>query len=1033
MGVVVPNQPAARVTKHGAVVDFGAEDHNTKLTRMQVEHYGMKRDLAIWKAAVTAVGAAMGYSVDQLLAGAAHVLQAQGFEGGAATPGGSRSTAPSTPNPRAAARPCTTDSPGSKGGSAESVALDGAGSGTVELGVVHPSPCALPVPAAPSWSINGTEGSMHVTHQAEPAVAHACGARPVVLAMPAKRKREDPHASGADAEGGATACKSKGKGQGCSSQYKGVRREKRGRWSAKILFREKNKKKRTQMRLGAYNKELEAATAYAAAVHVVKDGKRVSGTVELTDEEKGMLEGCTLASVKRLVRSRQWFRWQEWETALVDCTEEETAGDDDEHSDSQDDDAGDAAGCAVEEGDEVIELDGEGLGDAEGTAGRGTPPELNEDAAAVMGGVADEGIKTGVALGDAFEGALFDEDPEAVKMDAAHGASQVSPNAAVASSVGAGDEDVGSDGEGEAAPVRSKAVASVMAEEPSAAKGKAAASPLKPVAYNPFEAMPCAFAQPASGSRRDETVADDAVVISRADLEALKTARDEGERRIARLEALLLAINDREMQNKRPKGHDKTLGLCWVTPRLTLNYAGLALAADKARCADLNKALSQWKTEVTGRVRDIALPRIGLWRNERDRKSPWARKKRREAAEVRLRYRVLDDVNEDLTLSTWRESRTGMIFASGAFMACVVTAFQPKKVTGAVTVKLYQMAWLEHVVTDTVFNWDKLKARLSNSAGGNAEVVNGLHQVAEGAMAQAIQDFKPKYDADAQAWVWGEHGLMMSSCGLEHLIPGRYAQRAPIVEAGGSAERLLRRLYERLQHGRGVAKSLLHMHEPAVVDFEQAVTANPSNARLWMEAVSANPGSAKLWKEVTAPGNPHLITKCASLASPPIQAVSANPGSAELRMEAASANPDSAELWMEVGVEREALGQHERAHEAFSCALLLQPGNAEALKRRGLSAFNLNRFKDSLKDLLPALHMLPNDADLNQAVGIALVRSNQFRAAQPYLARTVELLPLDADLRKEKGRLHRLLGETDQAERDLLLSLQLRHLPKPEP
>ncbi|CAI5965824.1 unnamed protein product [Closterium sp. NIES-64] len=836
MGVVVPNQPAARVTKHGAVVDSGAEDHNTKLTRMQVEHYGMKRDLAIWKAAVTAVGAAMGYSVDQLLAGAAHVLQVQGSEGGAATPGGSRSTAPSTPNPRAAARPCTTDSPGSKGGSAESVALDGARSGTIELGVVHPSPCALPVPAAPRWSINGTEGSMHVTRQAEPAVAHACGARPVVLAMPAKRKREDPHASGAMAALLLA--------------------------RARILFREKNKK-RTQMRLGAYNKELEATTAYAAAVHVVKDGKRVSGTVELTDEEKGMLEGCTLAAVKRL---------------------EETAGDGDEHSDSQDDDAGDAAGCSVEEGDEVIELDGEGLGDAEGTAGRGTPHELNEDAAAAMGGVADEGIRTGVALGDAFEGALFDEDPEAVKMDAAHGASQVSPNAAVASSVGAGDEDVGSDGEGEAAPVRSKAVASVMAEEPSTAKGKAAASPPKPVADNPFEAMPCASAQPASGSRRDETVADDAVVISRAELEALKTARDEGERRIAQLEALLLAINKRETQNKRPRGprekrakgdarprkrrrvesgsedatseegeeedaeaepvrarrvvrrrhmtvssspilqeafdflpsgkawkrtcdhvreflfierandvmtfypssHDKTLGLCWVTPRLTMNYAGLALAADKARCADLNKALSQWKTEVTGRVRDIALPRIGLWRNERDRKSPWARKKRREATEVRLRYRVLDDVNEDLTLSTWSESRTGMIFASGAFTACAVTAFQPKKVTGAVTVKLYQMAWLEHVVTDTVLNWDKRKARLSNSAGGNAEVVNGLHQVAEGAVAQAIQDFKPKYDADAQAWVWGEHGLMLSSCGLEHLIPGRYAQRAPIVEEGGS-------------------------------------------------------------------------------------------------------------------------------------------------------------------------------------------------------------------------------------------------------
>ncbi|CAI5533160.1 unnamed protein product [Closterium sp. Naga37s-1] len=298
------------------------------------------------------------------------------------------------------------------------------------------------------------------------------------------------------------------------------------------------------------------------------------------------------------------------------------------------------------------------------------------------------------------------------------------------------------------------------------------------------------------------------------------------------------------------------------------------------------------------------------------------------------------------------------------------------------------------------------------------------------------------------------------------------------VATYNEAERLLRRLYERLLHGRGVAKSLLHMHEPAVADFEQC------------RAVEGG----------DCPGNPHLITKRASLASPPIQVVTANPDSAELRTEvgafrvgrlknlitwlsglsspslqAASANPDSAELWMEVGVEREALGQHERAHEAFSCALLLQPRNAEALKRRGLSAFNLYRFKESLKDLLPALHMLPNDADLNQAVhcfsqppsllppryshapfppspppiphffllptpplfplfprfspfppqGIALVRSNQFRAAQPYLARAVELLPGDADLRKEKGRLHRLLGETHQAERDLLLSLQL--------
>ncbi|CAI5505450.1 unnamed protein product [Closterium sp. Naga37s-1] len=302
LGVVVPKQPAPRVAKHGAVLDSGGEDGNTKLTRMQVEHYGMKRDIVIWKAAITAVGAAMGYSV--------------------------------------------TDSPVSKGDTDVSVAQGGAGIAKVELGVVHPSPCALPVPATHSWSLKGTPGSVPTAHHAKHSVVHAGGSKPVVLAIPAKKKRDATAPSGSDAEGDVPACKGKGKGQGRSSKYKGVRKEKRGKWSAKILFREKNKAKRAQMRLGAYNKELEAATAYAAAVHVVKEGKRVSGTVDLSDEEKGLLKGCTLSEVKRLVKGRQWFRWTEWEEALADCPEEETGGEGEEHSQSQDDEEEDVAGCA---------------------------------------------------------------------------------------------------------------------------------------------------------------------------------------------------------------------------------------------------------------------------------------------------------------------------------------------------------------------------------------------------------------------------------------------------------------------------------------------------------------------------------------------------------------------------------------------------------------------------------------------------------------------------------------------------------------
>ncbi|CAI5956842.1 unnamed protein product [Closterium sp. NIES-64] len=59
---------------------------------------------------------------------------------------------------------------------------------------------------------------------------------------------------------------------------------------------------------------------------------------------------------------------------------------------------------------------------------------------------------------------------------------------------------------------------------------------------------------------------------------------------------------------------DKTHGVCTVLDRLPHSFACLALAADKSRRADLNKTLSEWKTRAAARVRDIALPKLGLGR-----------------------------------------------------------------------------------------------------------------------------------------------------------------------------------------------------------------------------------------------------------------------------------------------------------------------------------------------------------------------------------------------------------------------------------
>ncbi|CAI5520678.1 unnamed protein product [Closterium sp. Naga37s-1] len=86
-----------------------------------------------------------------------------------------------------------------------------------------------------------------------------------------------------------------------------------------------------------------------------------------------------------------------------------------------------------------------------------------------------------------------------------------------------------------------------------------------------------------------------------------------------------------------PSSDDKTYGVCAVIDRLPHSFACLALAADKSRHADLNKMLSEWKTRAAGRVRDIALPKLGFFCDERDEASPWARDNARSLEQIRER------------------------------------------------------------------------------------------------------------------------------------------------------------------------------------------------------------------------------------------------------------------------------------------------------------------------------------------------------------------------------------------------------------
>ncbi|CAI5946465.1 unnamed protein product [Closterium sp. NIES-65] len=117
----------------------------------------------------------------------------------------------------------------------------------------------------------------------------------------------------------------------------------------------------------------------------------------------------------------------------------------------------------------------------------------------------------------------------------------------------------------------------------------------------------------------------------------------------------------------------------------------------------------------------------------------------------------------------------GMPFASGAFAACARAAFRPRMVNGTLTLKLYHMAWLEHVVTDAIRFWDTRKGRLSNSAGVNAQIVDGLRECALVDVMAAIEQYQLQYDPTTSSWAWGRHGLRLSADGVERQEPAKQA------------------------------------------------------------------------------------------------------------------------------------------------------------------------------------------------------------------------------------------------------------------
>ncbi|CAI5486550.1 unnamed protein product [Closterium sp. Naga37s-1] len=807
LGIEIPPQDEGRVTDEGAVVQERnaamGEGRQTPVTRpvedarvteMMRHLTTLNNDVRYLDASFTVLANFVGLRRDEVVTAATHLLLHGGHAGtGAKAEAGGTKNAPRTPQ-RPSARKRRDDSSPEEDGvrNATRVAL------ASTFAACEPTSTLLQNPhlshgTIPHWMF--TRG-MHLLGAGVPAGADVWGDTRGKETV--KAEEEEDLVSDTDDE--------EDDDEACASRYTGVKLDKAsGKYGVKILIKEGGKRK--QQRLGAYTTEEEGAFAYAAGAFVLRPRDKIPNTVSLSAAEKAMLRGCTKEDLQILVEARKWWRWRSWREALDSVSSKLKRGRK----------RGGATGTSKRH--RVVDSNTMATNEPEvpdNAESGGTAPVSEQGGGAKNNEQEERGEDT-----DDGTGAESADSSERSEEDDEEGSDTSASASHEESADPAPEAKTNDDGcAGTAAP-NADTRASQGARDTDVPRGDGRGHADGPVDRT------CGNTLNPNG--------DDVRIPSRV-LEQLIQAQDKSAKENARLEALFLnamsrpsgGSRKRKAQKQRdpgqgptstmtfyPSSDDKTHGVCAVLDRLPHSFACLALAADNSRRADLNKTLSEWKTRAAARVRDIALPKLGLFRDDRDASSPWAPEKERSIEKIRehiglgvvrpgechedsrwgrLRVGMLTMsvwrpltltvrmwCAETLVLTSWATDRNGMPFASRAFATCAKVAFRPKKAGLVMTLKVYHLAWLEHVVSDCVLYWEERKGRLSNSAGGNAHVVDGLKVLVKEAVERAIRIRNPEYDAEREAWTWGRHGLRISACGLEHMKPTAAAQSEDLV------------------------------------------------------------------------------------------------------------------------------------------------------------------------------------------------------------------------------------------------------------
>ncbi|CAI5481311.1 unnamed protein product [Closterium sp. Yama58-4] len=828
MGIEIPPQDEGRVTDEGTVVQLknaAVGDGRTapvtrpvedaRVTEVMRRVASLTNDVRYLNATVTVIANFVGLRRDEVMSAATQLLLQGGHPGtGTNAEAGGNKTAPRTPQ-RPSARKRRADSSPEEDGvrNGTRVALASTFAACAPASSLLPNPL-LSQGAIPHWMF--TRGRQLLGNGVPPGDA-ALGDTHGQETLKGEEEEDLVSDSDDDGEDEDT----------CATTYTGVKLDKRtGKFGVKILIKERGKRK--QQRLGAYTTEEEAAFAYAAGAFVLRPRDRIPNTVTLSAAEKAMLRGCTKEDLQILVEARKWWRWRSWRDALESASSRLKGGrkrggdtddgtgaesaDSSERSEEEDEESEDTsapgsqeesadqgaggkthddgcAGISAANADRRTHQDardtdvsrGDGRGQADGLVGRTRVNTLdaNGDDVRIPSRILeqliqaqDKSAKENARLEALFLNAMSRPSGGSGKRKAQKqrdpGQGCMNPKRQRGETWSGG-----SDGDGEDDD-----------DDTHGSGGRHMRTAKSPILQRALEHLPTDKAWKVSG----HVTVGAFFSVRRV---GLACGSGDGYRfaliscfvytvcaqRVCELARVHMFLNrPTSTMTFYPSSDDKTHGVCAVLDRLPHSFACLALAADKSRRADLNKTLSEWKTRAAARVRDIALPKLGLFRDDRDASSPWAPEKARSIDKIRERIGLGADFPETLVLTSWANDRDGMPFASRAFATCAKAAFRPKKAGLVMTLKVYHLAWLEHVVSDCVLYWEERKGRLSNSAGGNAHVVDGLKVLVKEVVERAIRIRNPEYDAEREAWIWGRHGLRISACGLEHMKPTAAAQ-----------------------------------------------------------------------------------------------------------------------------------------------------------------------------------------------------------------------------------------------------------------